>query len=74
MSKRKEFTELLEDEDLELDRQKLLSMKEMFYCNLDKLREEYISQNISDLREQNQYAEVVTVYKVFEFLKQRMKG
>ena len=72
MSKRKEFTELLDDEQLELDRQKLQSMKEIFGCKLDKLREEYIDKNIDLSDDEDQDIAIITVYRVFEFLKERV--
>ena len=76
MSKRKEFTELLDDEQLELDRQKLQSMKEIFGSKLDMLREEYIDKYI-ELTDDNEeervaVAKIVTVYKVFEFIKKNI--
>ena len=75
MSKRKEFTELLDDEQLELDRQKLQSVKEIFEifgCKLDKLREEYINTNIDLSDDEDQDIAIITVYRVFEFLKERV--
>ena len=72
MSRRKEFTELLDDEQLELDRQKLQSMKEMFNSKLDMLREEYIDKNIELTDDEDQDIAIITVYRVFEFLKERV--
>jgi len=75
MSRRKEFTELLDDEQLELDRQKLQSMKEIFGCKLDMLRENYIDKYIeltNDEEESIAVTKLITVYKVFEFLKGRL--
>ena len=72
MSRRKEFTELLDDEQLELDRQKLQSMKEIFGCKLDKLREEYIDKYIELTNDEDQDIAIITVYRVFEFLKERV--
>ena len=72
MSRRKEFTELLDDEQLELDRQKLQSMKEIFGCKLDMLREEYIDKYIELTNDEDQDMAIITVYRVFEFLKERV--
>ena len=72
MSKRKEFTELLDDEQLELDRQKLQSMKEIFGSKLDMLREEYIDKYIDLSDDEDQDIAIITVYRVFEFLKERV--